>query len=156
MNPCLQGSFHYILDVIYFICLISSNPISEHFAALNDTKQCYIYIISELSYLSLAVPQLIYFDLSINATLFHKPKQSLKLNLSLVFPSLVTVSNRANSDLFVLTCKFLLTVCSCHVTYAFQSESHSIIAWMSRNSLLEADAKSEGEVTVTGLEPRTT
>ena len=24
---------------------------------------------------------------------------------------------------------------------------HSIVAWMSRNSLLEADAKSEGEVT---------
>ena len=27
---------------------------------------------------------------------------------------------------------------------------------MSRNSLLEAGAKSEGEVTATGLEPRTT
>ena len=33
---------------------------------------------------------------------------------------------------------------------------HSTFAWMSRNSLLEAGAKSEGEVTVTGLEPRTT
>ena len=31
---------------------------------------------------------------------------------------------------------------------------HSIVAWMSRNSLLEAGAK--GEVTATGLEPRTT
>ena len=28
--------------------------------------------------------------------------------------------------------------------------------WMSRNSLLEAGAKSEGEVAATGLEPRTT
>ena len=27
---------------------------------------------------------------------------------------------------------------------------HSIVAWMSRNSLLEAGAKSEGEVTATG------
>ena len=40
------------------------------------------------------------------------------------------------------------TVCSCHVTYTFESES--------RNSLLKAGAKSEGEVTATGLEPRTT
>ena len=32
----------------------------------------------------------------------------------------------------------------------------SIAAWMSRNSLLEAGAKSEGQVTATGLEPRTT
>ena len=30
---------------------------------------------------------------------------------------------------------------------------HSIVASMSRNSLLEAGAKSEGEVTATGLEP---
>ena len=39
-----------------------------------------------------------------------------------------------------------MTVYSCHVKYAFQSEStlsHSIVAWMSRNSLLEAGAKSE-------------
>ena len=28
---------------------------------------------------------------------------------------------------------------------------HSIVAWMSRNSLLEAGAKSEGEVTATGV-----
>ena len=33
---------------------------------------------------------------------------------------------------------------------------HSIVASMSRNSLLEAGAKSEGEVTATGLEPKTT
>ena len=33
---------------------------------------------------------------------------------------------------------------------------HSIVAWMSRNSLLEAGAKSEGEVTATGLQTRTT
>ena len=32
----------------------------------------------------------------------------------------------------------------------------SIVAWMLRNSLLEAGAKSEGEVRATGLEPRTT
>ena len=35
-------------------------------------------------------------------------------------------------------------------------KQQSIVAWMSRNSLLEAGAKSEGEVTATGLEPRTT
>ena len=33
---------------------------------------------------------------------------------------------------------------------------HSIFAWMSRNSLLEEGAKSEGEVTATALERRTT
>ena len=38
----------------------------------------------------------------------------------------------------------------------FRVNPHSIVAWMSRNSLLEAGAKSEGEVTATGLEPRTT
>ena len=34
-------------------------------------------------------------------------------------------------------------------------DPYSIVAWMSRNSLLEAGTKSEGEVTATGLEPRT-
>ena len=38
----------------------------------------------------------------------------------------------------------------------FRVHPHSIFAWMSRNSLLEAGAKSEGEMTTTGLEPRTT
>ena len=38
----------------------------------------------------------------------------------------------------------------------FRLNPHSIFAGMSRNSLLEADARSEGEVTATGLEPRTT
>ena len=38
----------------------------------------------------------------------------------------------------------------------FRVNPHSIVAWISRNSLLEAGAKSEGEVTGTGLEPRTT
>ena len=33
---------------------------------------------------------------------------------------------------------------------------HSTVAWLLRNYLLEAGAKSEGEVTVTGLEPRST
>ena len=36
----------------------------------------------------------------------------------------------------------------------FRVNPHSIVAWMSRNSLLEAGAKSE--VTVIGLEPTTT
>ena len=44
---------------------------------------------------------------------------------------------------------------SCHVR-VLRVNPHSIVAWMSRNSLLEAGAKSEGEVTATGLEPRTT
>ena len=44
---------------------------------------------------------------------------------------------------------------SCHVR-VFIVNPHSIVAWMSRNSLLEAGAKSEGEMTATGLEPRTT
>ena len=48
-------------------------------------------------------------------------------------------------------CMFL----SCHVR-VFRVNPHSIVAWMSKNSLLEAGAKSEGEVTATGLEPRTT
>ena len=34
-------------------------------------------------------------------------------------------------------------VCSYHITYTFQSESHSTVVWTSRNSLLEAGAKSE-------------
>ena len=33
---------------------------------------------------------------------------------------------------------------------------HTLVAWMSRNSLLEAGAKSEVSVTATGLEPTTT
>ena len=48
-------------------------------------------------------------------------------------------------------CMFL----SCHVR-VFRVNPHSIVAWMSRNSLLETGAKSEGEVTATGLETRTT
>ena len=36
-----------------------------------------------------------------------------------------------------------VTVCSCHVT-RFRVNPHSIVSWMSRNSLLEAGAKSEG------------
>ena len=38
----------------------------------------------------------------------------------------------------------------------FRVNPHSIVAWMPRNSLLEAGAKSEGDVTATGLETRTT
>ena len=37
----------------------------------------------------------------------------------------------------------VLTLCSSHVTYAFRVNPHSIVAWMSRNSLLEAGAKSK-------------
>ena len=44
---------------------------------------------------------------------------------------------------------------SCHVR-VLRVNPHSTAAWMSRNSLLEAGAKSEGQVTATGLEPRTT
>ena len=36
----------------------------------------------------------------------------------------------------------------------FKVNPHSIVAWMSRNLLLEAGAKSEVEVTATGLEPK--
>ena len=38
----------------------------------------------------------------------------------------------------------------------FRVNPHSIVALMSRNSLLEGGTKSEGEVTGTGLESRTT
>ena len=38
----------------------------------------------------------------------------------------------------------------------FRMNPHSIVAWMSRNFLLEAGAKSEVWVTATGLEPTTT
>ena len=38
----------------------------------------------------------------------------------------------------------------------FRVNPHSILAWMSRNPLPDAGAKSEGEATATGLEPRTT
>ena len=45
---------------------------------------------------------------------------------------------------------------SCHVRI-FRVNSHSLVAWLSRNSLLEAGAESEGKVTTaTGLEHRTT
>ena len=53
----------------------------------------------------------------------------------------------------------LMTVCHVCLVMSrtrFRVNPHSIVASMSRNSLLEAGAKSEGEVTVTGLEPRTT
>ena len=55
--------------------------------------------------------------------------------------------------LISLSVSFILctTLCSCHVTYAFESES---TLYSSRNSLLEAGAKSEGEVTAPGLEPK--
>ena len=49
-----------------------------------------------------------------------------------------------------VVCMFLL----CHVRAS--EWIHTIVARMSRNSLLEAGAKSEGEVTATGLEPTTT
>ena len=51
-----------------------------------------------------------------------------------------------------------MTVCSCHVTYAFQSEStlYSCLNVKEILALLEAVAKSEGEVTATGFKPRTT
>ena len=42
---------------------------------------------------------------------------------------------------------------SCHVR-VFRVNPHFIVAWLSRNSLLEAGSKSEGEVTATGLEPK--
>ena len=38
----------------------------------------------------------------------------------------------------------------------FRVKPHLIVAWMSRNTLLKTYAKSEDEVTETGLEPRTT
>ena len=38
----------------------------------------------------------------------------------------------------------------------FRVNLHSTVAWMSRNSLHEASAKSEVLVTATGLEPTTT
>ena len=38
----------------------------------------------------------------------------------------------------------------------FRVNPYSIVASMSRNSLLEAGAKYEAEVTATGLKPRTT
>ena len=38
----------------------------------------------------------------------------------------------------------------------FRVNPHSIVTWMSRNSLFEAALKSETEVTATGLEPATT
>ena len=44
---------------------------------------------------------------------------------------------------------------SCHVRVS-EWIQHSIVAWMSRNFLLETGAKSEVSVTATGLEPRTT
>ena len=45
--------------------------------------------------------------------------------------------------LWVLICTVHLTVCFYHVTYTFRVNPHSIVAWMSRNSLLEADVRSE-------------
>ena len=53
------------------------------------------------------------------------------------------------SCVVILICAVHLTVCSYHVTHAFQSESHSRVAWMSRNYLLETGAISE--VTATRL-----
>ena len=44
---------------------------------------------------------------------------------------------------------------SCHVRI-FRVNPNSLVAWLSRNSLVEAGAESEGKVTATGLEPRTT
>ena len=70
---------------------------------------------------------------------------------------LLITKNIGNTPLIlkiISECSFILTACSCHVTYAFQSES-TLYSCLNA-SLLEAGAKSEGEVTVTGLEPRTT
>ena len=44
---------------------------------------------------------------------------------------------------------------SCPVR-VFRVNPHSLVALLSRNTLLEAGAKSEGEVAATGLEHRTT
>ena len=46
-------------------------------------------------------------------------------------------------------------ILSCPVR-VFRVNPHSIVALLSGNTLLEAGAKSEGEMTATGLEPRTT
>ena len=43
-----------------------------------------------------------------------------------------------------------------HVIYALRVNLHSVITWMSRNSLLETGAISENEITATGLERSTT
>ena len=57
---------------------------------------------------------------------------------------------------WALICMVHLTVYSVMSRTLFRVNPRSIVAWMSRNSLLEAGAKSEGEVTATGFEPRTT
>ena len=47
-------------------------------------------------------------------------------------------------------------VCFYHVTYTFRVNLRSVIAWISKNSLLETGAISEVKLTVTGLKQTTT
>ena len=48
-----------------------------------------------------------------------------------------------NCDVYNFILFFLITVCSCHFMYAFQSESTLYICLNIKNSLLETGAKSE-------------
>ena len=64
---------------------------------------------------------------------------------------------------WVLVCTVHFTVVRCIWLYVlvmsskrFRVNTHFLVAWMSGNSLLEADTKCEDEVTATELEPRTT
>ena len=54
---------------------------------------------------------------------------------------------------------YLYGACDCMflpcLVLVFRVNPHSIVAWLSRNSLLEEAAKSEREMTATGLEPKT-
>ena len=49
-----------------------------------------------------------------------------------------------------------MTVCFCHVTYAFQSESKLYICLNVKKLLAQSRRQFEVEATVTGLEPTTT
>ena len=55
----------------------------------------------------------------------------------------------------VLSCMVHLTVYFDHVTYAFGVTLHTVIAWISQNSLLKTGTIYVTWVTVIGLEPGT-
>ena len=68
----------------------------------------------------------------------------------------------SQTDLTIeLNCEYLSVRCiwlSVHMMprTRFRDNIHSVLAWMSKNSLLETVAVSEAQVTATGLEPTTT
>ena len=69
----------------------------------------------------------------------------------IIFWKAISCQYKLSTDIF-----HLLTVCFYHVKNVLRVNLHSVIVWMSRNSLFQTSKISEGEVNATGIKPTTT